>query len=61
MLSTEQINSLTVQELKIAILKRGGFLGVRANSLKYLKYYLWLLREAEPNVVPIIKKRKRSS
>ncbi len=55
MLTKNFIHSLTVPQLRYEILARGGHLSVRAKAFKYLRYYLWILREVEP-VVPIIKK-----
>ncbi len=55
MLTKNFIHSLTVPQLRYEILARGGHLSVRAKAFKYLRYYLWILRDVEP-VVPIIKK-----
>jgi hypothetical protein len=58
MLSLEYIETLTNPQLKAEIRSRGGHVQNRVKSLWYLRNFLWDLREIEPNVVYVPKKRR---
>ena len=60
MLSLEYIETLTNPQLKAEIRSRGGHVQNRVKSLWYLRNFLWELREIEPNVVYVPKKRRCS-
>ena len=60
MLTRETINNLTFAHLKAEIRSRGGYLRESACCPWYLRNYLWLLREVEPNVVYVPPKKRRN-